>query len=54
MFSPCASGPSSRSCSLVYGEPVVQSELTRTPKLYFDRSSGSTIASHSFSGVVLM
>jgi hypothetical protein len=37
-----------------YDDTVVQSEWVWTPKLYFARCSGSVIAAHSFSGVVLM
>ena len=37
-----------------YSDPGVQSERVSTPKLYFRRCSGSVIASHSRSGLVLM
>jgi hypothetical protein len=38
----------------LYSEPGVQSECVWTPKLYVARISGSVIASHRRSGVVLM
>ena len=40
--------------STLIGEPTFQSEFTAAPKLYLARISGSTIASHRRSGVVLM
>ena len=42
------------STSTLMGEPTFQSECTAAPKLYLARISGSVIASHNRSGVVLM
>ena len=38
----------------MYSDPGVQSDCVSTPKLYCLRCSGSVIACHSRSGVVLM